>query len=158
MNVSFNPTAILGRTAPIQTYSGSGPRTVQIDLPLHRDIMDEVNTGISNADLGDGEDYVDNLLKALQSIALPKYSMNNKLLEPPMVALRLRNEITIKGIVNGSIGLTFEKPILSNGKYAKVKVSLQIIEIDPYDSQQVFQQGGFRTMVQTLKNGFNIPD
>lgn len=158
MQVNFNPTSVLGRTAPVQTYSSSGPRTVQISIPLHRDIMDQINAGISNAKLDTGEDYVDNLLKALQAIALPKYSMNNKLIEPPMVALRLGEEITIKGIVSGSIGLSFEKPILSNGKYACVDVSLQITEIDPYDSQQVFKQGGFRTMVQTLKDGFNITD
>ena len=156
MNSTYNPTTVLGRTAPVQTYSSSGPRTVQIDLKLHRDIMDQVNIGISNSKLGEGEDYVDNLLKALQSIALPKYSMNNKLIEPPIVALRLGQEIAIKGIVNGGIGLTYEKPILSNGKYACVNLSLTITEIDPYDSTQVFQQGGFRTMVKTLADGMGM--
>ena len=118
--------------------------------------MDQVNIGVSNSKLGEGEDYVDNLLKALQSIALPKYSMNNKLIEPPIVALRLGQEIAIKGIVNGGIGLTYEKPILSNGKYACVSLSLTITEIDPYDSTQVFQQGGFRTMVKTLADGMGM--
>lgn len=156
MTAQYNPTTVLGRTAPVQTYASSGPRTVQIDLKLHRDIMDQVNLGISNAKLGEGEDYVDNLLKALQSIALPKYSMNNKLIEPPIVALRLGQEIAIKGVVTSGIGLTYEKPILSNGKYACVSLSLTITEIDPYDSIQVFQQGGFRTMVKTLADGMGL--
>ena len=93
MQSNFTPTNALGRTAPVYTFSNSGPRTVQIAIPLHRDIMDDVNIGISNVFLGEGEDYVDNLLKALQAIALPKYNLQNKAIEPPMVAIRLSNEI-----------------------------------------------------------------
>lgn len=156
MSMSYQPTTVLGRTAPVQTYSGSGPRTVQISIKLHRDIMDQVNTGISNSKLGEGEDYVDNLLKALQAVALPKYSMNNKLIEPPIVAMRLGQEVAIKGVVTGSIGITYTKPILSNGKYAQAELTFEVTEIDPYDSQQVFQQGGFRTMVKTLASGMGM--
>ena len=104
MQSTFTPTTALGRTAPVYTFSNSGPRTVQIELELHRDIMDDVNTGISNSQLGEGEDYVDNLLRALQSIALPKYNLTNKAVEPPLVALRLGNEIFIKGVVTSGIG------------------------------------------------------
>lgn len=156
MLMSYQPTTVLGRTAPVQTYSGSGPRTVQISIKLHRDIMDQVNIGISNSKLGEGEDYVDNLLKALQAVALPKYSMNNKLIEPPIVAMRLGQEVAIKGVVTGSIGITYTKPILSNGKYAQAELTFEVTEIDPYDSQQVFQQGGFRTMVKTLASGMGM--
>ena len=158
MASTFTPTNALGRTAPIYTFSNSGPRTVRISIPLHRDLMDEVNLGVSNSKLGEGEDYVDNLVRALQSIALPKYNLKNKAIEPPLVALRLSNEIFIKGVVTSGIGMDFTKPILSNGKYAKIDLTIEISEVDPYDATSVFKNGGFRGVVQSLKKGMNLED
>lgn len=158
MSSSFQETSALGRSAPVMTYGHSGPRTVQIDLKIHRDMMDDVNVGVSNAALEKGEDYIDNLIRALQSISVPKYNLNNKAVEPPLVAIRLSNEVFIKGIVNGSIGLTYRLPILSNGKYAEISLSLQITEVDPYDASTVFKNGSFRGVVKTLKKGMNIED
>lgn len=158
MSSSFQETSALGRSAPVMTYGHSGPRTVQIELKLHRDMMDDVNVGVSNAALEKGEDYIDNLIRALQSISVPKYNLNNKAVEPPLVAIRLSNEVFIKGIVNGAIGLTYRLPILSNGKYAEVSLSLQITEVDPYDASTVFKNGSFRGVVKTLKKGMNIED
>ena len=158
MGSTFGETTALGRTAPVYTYSRSGPRQVQINLALHRDMMDDVNAGISNAKLRDGEDYVDNLIRALQSISVPKYNLKNKAIEPPLVALRLSNEVFIKGVVNGSIGLVYKLPILSNGKYAEVTLSLTVSEVDPYDSTTVFANGSFRGVVQTLKKGMGIEE
>lgn len=156
MGSTFMETSALGRSAPVFTYSSSGPRSVQISLKLHRDMMDSVNIGVSNADLKYGEDYVDNLIKALQAIAVPKYNLSNKAVEPPLVALRLSNEVFIKGVVNGDIGLEYKLPILSNGKYAQVSLTLKISEVDPYDATTVFQNGSFRGVVKTLKNGMGM--
>ena len=158
MESTFVGSSALGRSAPVYTYSKSGPRTVQVELKLHRDMMDDVNTGVSNSPLLDGEDYVDNLIRALQAIAVPKYNLSNKAVEPPIVAMRLSNEVFIKGIVNGSIGLTYRLPLLSNGKYASVALSITITEVDPYDATTVFQNGSFRGVVQTLKKGMNLED
>lgn len=158
MQSNFQATTALGRTAPVYTFSNAGPRTVQISIPLHRDIMDEVNIGVSNVLLGEGEDYIDNLLKALQSIAVPKYNLQNKAVEPPLVAIRLSNEIFIKGVVTSGIGLTYSKPILSNGKYARVDLNITVSEVDPYDATSVFKNGGFRGVVQSLKKGMNLED
>jgi hypothetical protein len=158
MTANFAEQNALGRTAPVYTYNNSVPRTVQVNLFLHRDMMDDINTGISNSKLGEGEDYVDNLLRALQSIALPKYNLQNKAIEPPMVALRISNEVFIKGIVSQSISLTYKKPILSNGKYAIVELGLTIAEVDPYDATTVYKNGGFRGVVQSLKKGMNLED
>ena len=158
MSSNFAATNALGRTAPVYTFSNSGPRSVQISIALHRDLMDEVNIGVSNSDLGEGEDYVDNLLRALQSIAVPKYNLSNKSVEPPLVALRLGNEIFIKGIVSSAIGLEYTKPILSNGKYAQVRLTLNISEVDPYDASSVFKNGGFRGVVRSLRKGMNLED
>jgi hypothetical protein len=160
MASTFNETSALGRSAPVFTYSKSGPRTVQISLLFHRDMMDALNVGVSNAELKLGEDYVDNLIKALQAIAVPKYNLSNKAVEPPLVALRLSQEVFIKGVVTSAIGLEYRLPILSNGKYAQVSLSFTVSEVDPYDATTVFQNGSFRGVVRTLKDrmGLNITD
>lgn len=160
MASTFNETSALGRSAPVFTYSKSGPRTVQISLLFHRDMMDALNVGVSNAELKLGEDYVDNLIKALQAIAVPRYNLSNKAVEPPLVALRLSQEVFIKGVVTSAIGLEYKLPILSNGKYAQVSLSFTVSEVDPYDATTVFQNGSFRGVVRTLKDrmGLNITD
>jgi len=150
MGSTFGESSALGRSAPVYTYSKSGPRTVQVELKLHRDMMDDVNLGASNATLREGEDYVDALIRALQAIVVPKYNLSNKAVEPPIVAMRLSNEVFIKGVVNGSI--------LTNGRYASVSLSITITEVDPYDASTVFQNGSFRGVVKTLKKGMNIED
>lgn len=156
MQSTFAQTTALGRSAPVYTYSNSGPRQVQVSLHLHRDIMDALNLEISNVELKSGEGYVDNLIKALQSISVPKYNLSNKAVEPPLVALRLGEEIFIKGIVNGPIGLTYKLPLMDNGKYAQVTLSLTITEVDPYDATTVFKNGGFRGVVKTLAKGMGM--
>ena len=120
--------------------------------------MDDVNIGVSNSKLGEGEDYVDNLLRALQAIALPRYNLQNKAIEPPLVAIRISNEIFIKGVVTNGISVTYEKPILSNGKYASIKVSITVTEVDPYDATEVFKNGGFRGVVKSLRKGMNLEE
>lgn len=151
MQSNFAENTALGRSAPVYTYSKSGPRTVQVDLHFHRDIMNDINMSWSNSELGYGEDYVDNLIHALQAICLPKYNLDNKAIEPPLVAVRLGKEIFIKGIVNGSIGVTYKKPILNNGKYADIRLSITVSEVDPYDATTVYKNGSFRGMVSTMK-------
>jgi hypothetical protein len=158
MAPTFSETSALGRSAPIFTYSGSGPRTVQVTFDLHRDLMDDVNMDNISPKFREGEDYIDSLVRALQSIALPKYNLKNKAIEPPLVALRLSNEIFIKGVVTSGIGMDFTKPILSNGKYAKIDLTIEISEVDPYDATSVFKNGGFRGVVQSLKKGMNLED
>ena len=158
MASTFNETSALGRSAPVFTYSKSGPRTVQISLKFHRDMMDSLNAGVSNVALKLGDDYVDSLIKALQAIAVPKYNLSNKAVEPPLVALRLSQEVFIKGVVTSAIGLEYTLPILSNGKYAQVSLSFTVSEVDPYDATTVFQNGSFRGVVKTLKTGMNLTD
>ena len=168
MQSNFTPTTALGRTAPVYTFNNSGPRTVQVSIPLHRDIMDDVNTGLNTPwtdeelaknpgnRLSQGEDYVDKLIRALQAIAVPRYNLTNKAVEPPLVALRLGREIFIKGIVSGAVGVTFAKPILDNGKYAVVTISFTISEVDPYDAESVYKNGGFRGVVRSMKKGMGL--
>ena len=156
MSSTFSPSTALGRTAPIYTYSNSGPRTVQVSFKVHRDQMNDVNLGVSNSELGIGEDYVDNLINALRAACLPKYNVSNRAIEPPLVAMKLGQEVFIKGVLTGGGGFTYGGVILENEKYSEVSFSLTIAEIDPYDATEVFKNGGFRGVVQTLKKGMNI--
>ena len=130
---TFAQENILSRTAPVQSYSYSGPRQVQINLVLHRDLMNSMNyknlsflnpeTGKKDLKLIDevegslNDDYVDTLIKYLQAMALPSYSsitnaseVYSKMVNPPLVACRFGNEIFIKGIVNGDVSVTYEGP------------------------------------------------
>jgi len=171
MSSSFAQANALSRSAPVFSYSNSGPRTVQVTLDLHRDMMDDVNIGYSNLKINDatgtavkggnlGDDYVDVLIKKLQSISVPRYMADSsKTVEPPMIAVRFGDEIFIKGIVNGPIGVTYKKPIIMvNGhesKYAQVSISFTVTEVDPYDAPTIGLKGSFRGLVSTnniLKN------
>lgn len=157
MNSTFRENNSLSRTAPVYTYSNSGPRTVQFTFKLHRDMMYQYNQSVSNYHLGEGEDYVDGLIRCLQAIALPKYNLSNKLVQPPLVAVRISNNIFIKGIVSGGVTVNYEKPLLyPDGRYAVANISFQVSEIDPYDSTSVYKNGSFRGVTRAMKKGFHL--
>lgn len=148
MQSTFNESTALGRSAPVYTFSNSGPRTVQINLKFHRDMFEEMQ---SNVTPQAGEDKAESFIHALQAIAVPKYNLSNKAIEPPLVALRLGREVFIKGVVTSGISVTFGKPILVNEKYATMEIGFTIAEVDPYDSTTVFQNGSFRGLTATMR-------
>lgn len=155
MGVTFSPTTPLSRSAPLYSYQNSGPRTVMFNFTLHRDMMAQVNYQKSNVAVAIGDDYVDTLIKQLQAAALPKYRASAKLVDPPIVAIRLGNDIFCKGIVNGGVNITYRAPIIrdanGNDKYSLVDISLSINEVDPYDASSVMQMGSFRGLSPTLE-------
>ena len=59
LDATFLPTTPLLRSAPIYSYSNSGPRTIQVSLQLFRDMMTQLNYGVSNFKWEIGDDYVD---------------------------------------------------------------------------------------------------
>ena len=160
MPSSFSSSTALGRSAPVFTYSSSGPREVTVEIQLHRDMMDFVNSGNEHTSYVEGadnsDDYVDSLIRALQSISVPKYSLSEKAVEPPLVAMRLGNEVFIKGIVNGNIGVEYQLPIIKGNRYAQARISFSITEVDPYDASTIFKNGSFRGLVQTMKGNFGF--
>lgn len=153
MSVTFNSTSLLSRSAPIFTYQNSGPRSMEISLALHRDMMTEINIEASNLNVPnlEEEDYVDILIRELQSIALPRYAHLEKMVNPPMVAVRFGNELFCKGVVNGSVSVTYSGPILRTNKYACANITFAISEVDPYDADTVRLVGGFRGLSTTLE-------
>lgn len=154
LSATFASTSALARSAPIFSYSYSGPRSMQISLSLQREMMEQINYQNSNINLSEvkiGDDYVDIMINELQAIALPKYASSAKMVNPPMVAVRFGNDVYIKGIVDGGVTVTYEGPILPNNKYSIVKVSFVVKEVDPWDADTIVQYGSFRGLSTTLE-------
>lgn len=152
---TFSQQNALSRTAPVFAYSNSGPREVNVSLDLHRDMINMENLKASNVKINvvEGEDYVDTLVKRIQSIALPKYDASKKAITPPMVALRFGKDIFIKGIVNGGVSVEYHKPILNNNKYQRVTLNFNVFEVTPYDADSVAELGSFRGLTRQFKDG-----
>jgi hypothetical protein len=153
MNSSFAENSALGRSAPVFTFSSSGPRSINITLEFHRDMFEDMP---SNVTPRDDEDKSESFIHAIQAIAVPKYNLSNKAIEPPLVAIRLGKEVFIKGIVSGGVTVTYGKPILVNEKYAVINISFTVSEVDPYDASTVFKNGSFRGLTATLRKGMNF--
>lgn len=155
MGTTYNQTTPLSRTAPIYSYASSGPRTLQINLSLHREMVSEVNYKNSKINIEMGDDYVDTLIKQLQAIALPEYSTRDKMVNPPIIAVRFGDDIFCKGVVSGGVTHTYGLPIITDknnqNKYALVDISFQVSEIEPYDATTVMQAGSFRGLDTTLE-------
>lgn len=161
MESNFSSQNALSRTAPIFSYTNSGPRTVQVTLKLHRDMMNDINTANSNVKFNQGndiiysisDDYTDVLIKKLQSIALPRYQSSDSMVNPPRVALRFGNDVFIKGVVaSGGVSVSYDLPLLSNNKYAQVTISFSVSEAQPYDADSVGRLGSFRGLTSSLQN------
>ena len=151
LGVEFSSSTPMSRSAPIYSYSKSGPRTMMIKLDLHRDLMVQVNKDVSTINVTPSEDYIDILIKEIQAIALPVYGASEKMVNPPIIACRFGNDIFIKGVVTGSVGVDYMLPIIEGDKYAHVAVSFTVSEIDPYDANQVASSGSFRGFDSSLE-------
>ena len=151
LSVEFASSTPMSRSAPIYSYSKSGPRQITIKLDLHRDLMTQVNKDVSNIPVSPGDDYVDTLIKQIQAIALPVYGATEKMVDPPIIACRFGNDIFIRGVVEGSVGVYYDLPIISGNKYAHVGVSFTIVEVDPYSAPQVMTSGSFRGFDASLE-------
>ena len=153
MAVNFSKTSPLSRSAPIYSYTGSGPRSFQVSLQLHRDMMNNVNVANTRLKIEnlDSNDYVDILIKQLEAAALPKYAASEKMINPPIVAVKFGSEFFCKGVVSGSVSKEHSGPILRTDKYAMVTVSFTLEEIVPYDADTVMTTGGYRGFTQDLE-------
>lgn len=151
MSVNFVSSTPLARSSPVYSYANSGPRQLSFTFNLHRDMMQAINYGVSNLDTTINDDYVDYLINSLQACAVPEYSSTDKMVDPPMVAVRLGNDIFIKGVVLGNVSVTYELPILTTGKYASAKVSFVVAEVDPYSADTIQVAGSFRGLSTSLE-------
>lgn len=151
MQSNFQQTNALARSAPVFTYSNSGPRSMSITLDMHRDMFNEENEKLNTQFNTYGEDYVDALINHLQACALPNYqsySTSTASIVPPMIAINFGDSIFIKGVVNSTVTVTYKKPILTNykgqKKYAHMVVNFTVFETEPFSAQEVVKAGSFR--------------
>lgn len=162
IQASFSTETPLSRSAPIYSYQNSGPRSIQVEFNLQRDVMREINYKVSNVKPDAGDDYVDYMIKAVQASALPEYDMALKMVNPPMVALKLGSDIFIKGVISGQVGVTYSYPIIpgvkadgsrdnSKSRYSSVRIGFGVNEVDPYQASDVMRDGSFRGLPKTLE-------
>lgn len=153
MSINYTQTTPISRSAPIFSYVNSGPRSFAISLQLHRDMMNDVNKGSSNLKITNinDEDYVDLMIKQLNAAVLPRYAAAEKMVNPPIIAVRFGKDIFCKGVITGGITTTYSGPILCTDKYAQVNIDFTINEIDPYDADTVMNVGHYRGLNTTLE-------
>ena len=97
MVTTYTPNTPMSRSAPIYSYSSSGPRSLSVELPLHRDMMNSINIDnksmfSAKIDSLSSDDYVDIMINQLQSMALPKYASSEKMVN----FLRQRSKTIVK--------------------------------------------------------------
>lgn len=144
MNASWASSTPLSRSAPIYSYQSSGPRSVQFSFKLHRDLVKQFNPDW-------GEDPVDELITNLEACVLPTYQEAGKIVNPPIISVKLRDEIYIKGVVS-TVSKSFQLPIIYYAsathpgyKYAQVDLNLSVNEVTPQDASIISNYGGYRS-------------
>lgn len=143
MSASFASSTPLSRSAPIYSYQNSGPRSVQVSFTLHRDLCKEFNPNSKT-------DAVDEIINNLEGMVLPDYNSANKIVNPPVISLIIRDEIRIKGIVT-SVSKTFGLPLLNYGgsyKYAVVDLNFSVQEVQPQSASILNKIKGSRRLGQ----------
>lgn len=143
MTASWASSTPLSRSAPIYSYQNSGPRTVQFNFTLHRDLVKQFNPDWLKSERGD---VVDRLIDELEACVLPDYKESGKIVNPPIVSVQIRDEIYIKGVIQ-SVGKAFKLPIIKydNGfKYALVDINFSVSEVTPYSASIIPNFGGNR--------------
>ena len=166
LGIQFEATPVLGRSAPQQTFTSAGPRSIQVSLKFHRQIFALENPQLGTLtqskkvlmpDVATGElveykatDAADVFINALQALSVPKYTDAAKSIVPPSLFVRFGDEIAIRGVPSG-----FQKissgPWLKSNKQAEVTITFTVTEVEPYSAQYVAQNGGLRGLSTTLE-------
>lgn len=138
MGASFASNSPLSRSAPIYSYQNSGPRTVSVNFTLHRDLCNQFNNL--------NYDAVEALIINLDQMVLPDYNSAGKIVNPPLVSLKLRDDIFIKGIVTQT-SHTYQLPIIEyfgKTRYAVVGLNFSVNEVTPYSASIIPKIGQYR--------------
>lgn len=142
-NITFSRENILGRSSPLVTLSSAGPRTQQVSIVLHRQMMALENRNDLNT--------VDDLVNGLAAATLPRYIDVHKAVIPPSILCRFGNESCIRGVIDGNVQQTSSGPWLSNGKMAIVTITFSILELEPFSADYAVQNGYLRSISTDLR-------
>lgn len=149
----YTPASPLLRSAPIQSYTGTGSRTLSFNFKLHRDEIYQLNykNKSVNGIKIENDDYVDLMAKWIQAAAVPEYTLADKMVSPPMLAIKIGNECFIKGVVSGPVQVTYDLPILTDGRYAQITIQFAIAEVVPYTASKIAEIGSYRNLDYSLE-------
>ena len=129
----FSIESIMNRTAPKVTYSGSGPRNVNVDLSIHTQLYALDNPDYPNIDK--------DLVKALISCAYPSFDNANSEIVPPSILMKFGETTTIRGVINGGVTCNFSGPWLKDGTMAMAHVQFSVTETDQYSAEYISSYG-----------------
>lgn len=132
-SVKFSLEDIMNRTAPKASYSGSGPRTLQVNLNIHSQMF--------ALDNPDSPSLTKDLIKALEACAYPNYDKEKSKIVPPSVLIKFGNASTIRGIINSNISVNFSGPWLKDGTMAMAAINFTVTELDQYGANFIAQFG-----------------
>lgn len=104
-SANWSDESIIGRSAPISAYTGTGYRNVTFSFPMHREMAGNIES----------------VIKTLRASVYPRYE--SKGLTPPITTFRF-GDFYVKGIVR-NISFTWKKPII-NEVYQVCEVSVNI--------------------------------
>lgn len=144
-SANFVSTSILGRNAPVYTYTYSGPRQVSINMVIHREMTgNSAFTTYGNSSRVDYYykrqfDSLDILMDSLRAVVVSSKTYEGT--TPPKITLCLDNQIKITGVVS-SVNTQYSLPII-NGKYQVATIAFTVNELDPYDAIDVIMSGGY---------------
>lgn len=133
---NYGGTTPLGLSAPRQSWSSSGPRQVNFSFSTHRDFWRMINPEMT-------EDIVDIFDKCIESIVLPRYQAALQMINPPIVTVAIARQLTITGVVNGSVTKTYSGA-WRDGKQLQIAYSFMVTELEPMDAQYAATVGSYR--------------
>ena len=113
LQVQFNSDSLFTSTEPYFVFHHSGPRTIQVGFQFHREMR-----GIDN----DG--YIDTIVNALKASVYP---VNDGWMGSEIILI-VGNDVYIRGIISGSVGVSYSGPII-DGKYNVIDVNFSIEEV-----------------------------
>ena len=122
-------------------------------MKLHRDFLNQVNYEQSNLILPKTDDYLDSVINCIQALSVPTYLDPAKMVNPPLVAVRIGDQIFCKGVMT-NMSLTYELPLVDTAhgmKYAVADLSFTIVEVDAYDATYIAEHGSFRGLSSSLE-------
>lgn len=141
--ISFSPTPIPLSSAPLQTFSSAGPRTVSITLKMHRKMFEL-------EDKKNGAKKMEELINDISALALPKYTSASKLVVPPTVLYRAGNEVCIRGIVSGNVSITTSGAWQRDGKLSEIDIQFTIVEVEAFSAEYAQNHGVLRSIPTDL--------
>lgn len=124
-SVNYESSSIKGRSAPLQGYETTGPRSIDVSLTLA--------AGIKPYDTGDMVDRMHKDINFVESLLYPDYS-SAYVLPPATVLLSLGPDIRVKGVMT-NFSKNYKAPLDEKGRYMICDISFTITQVtdDPPD-------------------------